>query len=120
LQGKKIIRAAGKAFDVTDAGYDWLRDFGLDCDALREERRLFATQCLDFTERRYHLGCALGAAFLSRMIQLEWLASSRVPRSVRLTTKGRVELGKRLNLEFFEGQKVVAKLVSTPPLRSNR
>ncbi|HSS98870.1 MAG TPA: helix-turn-helix transcriptional regulator [Terriglobales bacterium] len=109
LQGKKIIRAAGKAFDVTDAGYEWLQDFGLDCDALREERRLLATQCLDFTERRYHLGGALGAAFLSRMIQLEWLAKSRVPRSVRLTTKGMAELGKRLNLEFSAGQNVTAK-----------
>jgi DNA-binding transcriptional ArsR family regulator len=117
LQGKKIIRPAGKAFDVTDAGYEWLRDFGLDCDVLREERRLFATQCLDFTERRYHLGGALGAAFLSRMIQLEWLASSRLPRSVRLTMKGRVELGKRLNLEFSADQKMT---VATPSLRGNR
>ena len=120
LQGKKILRPAGQAFEVTDAGCEWLLEFGIDCEALRAERRLFATQCLDFTERRYHLGGALGAAFLSRMIQLEWLASSRVPRSVRLTNKGRTELGKRLHLEFSEGQKVTAKLTSTPPYPSSR
>jgi DNA-binding transcriptional ArsR family regulator len=120
LQGKKILQPAGQVFEVTDSGYEWLLEFGIDCSVLRAERRLFATQCLDFTERRYHLGGALGAAFLSRMIQLEWLAKSRVPRSVRLTNKGRTELGKKLQLEFSEGQKVTAKLASTSPLRSSQ
>jgi DNA-binding transcriptional ArsR family regulator len=120
LQCKEIIQPAGKIFELTDGGHEWLRGFGIDCPTLLAERRLFATQCLDFTERRYHLGGALGAAFLSRMIQLEWLASSRVPRSVRLTPQGRAELGKRLNLEFSEGQKVTAKLVSTPTFRGHR
>lgn len=120
LQGKEIIQPAGKVFELTNAGDEWLRGFGIDCSTLLAERRLFATQCLDFTERRYHLGGALGAAFLSRMIRLEWLASSRVPRSVRLTSKGRTELGKRLNLEFSEGQQVKAKLVSTPTFRNHQ
>jgi DNA-binding transcriptional ArsR family regulator len=112
LQGQEIIQPAGKLFEVTDGGREWLHEFGIDCRALLAERRLFATQCLDFTERRYHLGGALGAAFLSRMMELEWLASSRVPRSVRLTTKGRTNLGKRFDLEFSDGQKVTAKLLS--------
>jgi DNA-binding transcriptional ArsR family regulator len=117
LQYRKIIQPAGQVFEVTDFGNEWLREFGIDCPALMAERRLFATQCLDFTERRYHLGGALGAAFLSRMIQLEWLAGSRVPRSVRVTNKGRAELGRKLDLEFSEGQKVTAKPISGPPLR---
>lgn len=114
LQAKKIICSVGKVFEVSDAGCEWLKEFGIDCDVLLAERRLFATQCLDFTERRYHLGGSLGSAFLSRMVQLEWLMPSRVPRSIRLTIKGRSELCKRLNLEFSEGEKVKAKLVSTP------
>ena len=117
LQSQGIIRPTGHIFEVGDDGREWLLDFGIDCGPLLAERRLFATQCLDFTERRYHLGGALGSAFLSRMFQLEWLAISRVPRSVRLTVKGRVELNRRLNLEFSEGEKVTAKLSSTPPFR---
>jgi DNA-binding transcriptional ArsR family regulator len=112
MQRKEIIEPAGKLFEVTDGGLEWLHEFGIDCHALLAERRLFATQCLDFTERRYHLGGALGAAFLSRMMELEWLASSRVPRSVRLTTKGRTNLGKKFDLEFSDGQKVTANLLS--------
>lgn len=118
LQAQKIIRLAGTKFDVTHAGYEWLQDFGLDCDTLRQEKRSFATQCLDFTERRYHLGGALGAAFLSRMVELGWLTKSRVPRAVRLTAKGRTELGGRLHLEFSPDQRVIAKLAETSQPRT--
>jgi DNA-binding transcriptional ArsR family regulator len=71
LQGKEIIQPWGKVFELTDAGHESLCGFGIDCSTLLAERRLFAAQCLDFTERRYHLRGALGAAFLSRMTQVE-------------------------------------------------
>jgi DNA-binding transcriptional ArsR family regulator len=112
LQNKKIIILSGKGFEVSDAGYEWFKEFGIHCDALLVERRLFATQCLDFTERRYHLGGALGCAFLSRMIELKWLTRSPVPRSVRLTMTGRSELSRRLDLEFSNGDAVKVKLRS--------
>lgn len=114
FQALKIILPVGRRFDVTDAGYEWLQDFGLDCNTLQHEKRLFATQCLDFTERRYHLGGALGAALLSQMVELEWLTKSRVPRSVRLTTKGKAELSKRLRLDFPAGQVVTVRLQTNP------
>ena len=110
LQAQQIIRPVGKQFEVTNSGCEWFEAFGMDLEALRVERRLFATQCLDFTERRYHLGGALGAAFLSRLIDLKWLAKSRIPRSVRLTANGQSELAKRFSLEFSANQTVRAKL----------
>jgi DNA-binding transcriptional ArsR family regulator len=102
LQRQKILSLAGKGYEVTGKGCDWLDDFGINWQDLQSERRSFALQCLDFTERRPHLSGALGAAMLARMIELDWIAKTRVPRSVRLTSKGRTELSKRLQIVFTE------------------
>jgi hypothetical protein len=40
---------------------------GVNLDAARASRRQFATACLDWTERRPHLGGALGAAVLAAL-----------------------------------------------------
>jgi DNA-binding transcriptional ArsR family regulator len=102
LQRQKILSLAGKGYEITSKGRDWLDDFGVDWRELQSERRSLALQCLDFTERRPHLAGALGAAMLKRMIELDWIAKNRVPRSVRLTSKGRTELSKNLQIVFTE------------------
>ena len=102
LQRQNILRLAGKGYEVTSSGADWLLQMGIDCGQIERERRIFALQCLDFTERRPHLAGALGAALLARMVELNWIAKSRIPRSVRLTTKGRTELTRRLQIVFTE------------------
>jgi len=106
IQRKNFIRASGKNYEVTASGSDWLKELGIDCQELQSERRLFATPCLDFTERRHHLSGALGAALLERMVELGWIVKSRVPRAVRLSTKGKIELGERLCLEFTNDHNV--------------
>jgi DNA-binding transcriptional ArsR family regulator len=100
LERQKIIRPTGKAFEVTDSGLDWLDELKIDWRRLKLEKREFALQCLDFTERRPHLAGALGSALCARMIALGWLVKTRVPRSVRLTAEGQTELSKRLQLVF--------------------
>ena len=44
--------------DVTEDGDALLAGFGVDTRALRGSRRRFAASCLDWTERRPHLGGA--------------------------------------------------------------
>jgi DNA-binding transcriptional ArsR family regulator len=109
LQREQIINAAGKSYEVTANGADWLGRLDIDYQELRSGRRLLAAACLDFTERRPHLGGALGAALLQRMVDLEWIVKSRVPRAVRLTEKGKSELSRRLRLQFTNGQDVKYK-----------
>jgi len=106
LQGENVIRAAGKGYEVTASGSAWLNEIGINCKELHPGNRLFAAQCLDFTERRHHLAGALGAVLLERMVELGWIVKSRVPRAVRLTAMGKAELGKRLRLKFADNQKV--------------
>jgi DNA-binding transcriptional ArsR family regulator len=100
LEKQKIIRPTGKAFEVTNSGLDWLDELKIDWRQLKLEKREFAMQCLDFTERRPHLAGAVGSALCARMIALGWLVKTRVPRSVRLTAEGQKELNRRLQLVF--------------------
>jgi hypothetical protein len=37
------------------------------------------SQCLDWSERRNHLGAALGTALAERLFELEWINSSGMP-----------------------------------------
>lgn len=76
------------AFMVTPTGKRLLRILDIDVDSLRVLRRAFAYKCLDWTERHHHIGGAVGAALLSRFIEMKWLARMRDTRAVRLTHAG--------------------------------
>jgi|SRR5215471_3892166 len=100
LERKQIIQPAGKAFEVTGRGFRWLEELKIDGERLRLEKRAFAPQCLDFTERLPHVAGALGSALCARWVELGWLVKNRIPRSVRLTDEGRKQLSKRLQIVF--------------------
>jgi DNA-binding transcriptional ArsR family regulator len=57
----------GPGYELTPAGVRALMRRGVDLEAARASRRQFATACLDWTERRPHLGGALGAAVLAAL-----------------------------------------------------
>jgi DNA-binding transcriptional ArsR family regulator len=109
IQRENILRTSGESYEVTASGSDWLSEMGINWQDLQSGRRLFATRCLDFTERRHHLSGALGAALLERMIELNWIVKSRVPRAVRLSAKGKMELSERLRLDFTNDHNVKYK-----------
>ena len=83
------LRSAGDAFELTDAGVRRLTEFGLDVATLARARRSFAHPCLDWSERRHHIGGALGAALLDRMLDLGWLTRDPQTRAVRLQSPAR-------------------------------
>jgi DNA-binding transcriptional ArsR family regulator len=55
------ITEADARYQLTPEGDSALRARGVDLDAARRARRKYAFGCLDWTERRPHLGGALGA-----------------------------------------------------------
>jgi DNA-binding transcriptional ArsR family regulator len=57
---------------VTSAGRDFFARVGIDVAALERGRRPVCRTCLDWSERRGHLGGALGAAVLDRVVALGW------------------------------------------------
>lgn len=78
---------------LTPAGEAAMADLGLDVAALRRRRRRFAHACLDWSERRPHLGGALGAALLDTVCQRGWMVKDLDSRALRVTSKGRARLG---------------------------
>lgn len=88
LLRRGALRHRKNAFLVTPVGKHLLRTLDIDADALCTLRRSFAHKCLDWTERHYHIGGAVGAALLSRFIEMKWLARMRNTRAIRLTHAG--------------------------------
>lgn len=54
--------------------------------------------CLDWTERRYHLGGRLGAVLTERLFAMKWIARKGDGRAVRVTTKGSTELARHFGV----------------------
>lgn len=54
--------------------------------------------CLDWTERRHHLGGPLGTLLTDRMFELGWLARRAGSRAVRVTTRGERALSQHFGL----------------------
>jgi hypothetical protein len=71
---------------------------GVDVTAARRLLRRFAYECLDWSERRPHLGGALGAALLALAVERRWVAPARDGRALRVTPDGRRALAARLGL----------------------
>jgi DNA-binding transcriptional ArsR family regulator len=75
--------------EVTDRGVVFLEKFGIDLCAARARRRLFCRPCLDWTERRLHLGGSVGAVLAQRCFDLGWLERMRAGRALVITRTGR-------------------------------
>lgn len=88
LLKRDSLRQAQDSFTLTKSGERFLADFGIDVEELRQLRRSFAGKCLDWTERHHHIGGSVGAALLSRFLELKWLARMRKGRAVRVTLDG--------------------------------
>ncbi|MGA8530876.1 MAG: helix-turn-helix transcriptional regulator [Acidobacteriaceae bacterium] len=89
---------SGASYLVTSAGETALSGLGVDIEPLRAQRRRFAYGCLDWSERRPHLGGALGAALLTHVLARRWVARELDSRALRLTAHGRRELQARFGL----------------------
>jgi DNA-binding transcriptional ArsR family regulator len=67
---------------LTATGCQLVAALGVDPEALRRARRIFARVCVDWTQRRPHLSGALPAALTTQFLRLGWL-SRATGRSLR-------------------------------------
>lgn len=102
LEARELLWRDGDDFALTEAGEDFFTDLGIAPDNLRSGRRQFARQCLDWSERRPHLGGALGAALLDQFLARKWLQPVPGSRAVRLTKAGAAELQGRLSMTDWD------------------
>ena len=87
-----------RAYAVTPAGARGFAALGIDLDSTRALRRRFACACLDWSERRPHVGGALGAALLTMALKRRWVTQELDSRMLTITSLGRREMEARLHL----------------------
>jgi DNA-binding transcriptional ArsR family regulator len=78
---------------VTNAGMDFLGRLGVDLEALptprtKRSRRILCRPCLDWSERRWHLAGAVGAAICAHSFADGWIRRVDGTRAVTITPKG--------------------------------
>jgi DNA-binding transcriptional ArsR family regulator len=91
--------AAGKTqYELSNQGMLQLQRVGLDVNSLLSARRCFAYACVDWSERRPHIGGALGAGLLQLALMRKWARRESDDRQLTITAHGRRELQQRFAL----------------------
>ena len=78
----------GATVSLSAAGERLITDFGIDASAVRNQKRASCRVCMDWSERRHHLAGAVGAALLTRVIELGWAVRDRSSRAINFRPHG--------------------------------
>lgn len=82
----------GTTVALSEDGAQALTALGIDLAAARRRRRQFACTCPDWSERKPHLGGALGAALLESLLVRGWVEPTTTSRALRVTPRGQREI----------------------------
>ncbi len=97
MTARELVVLGEEAGEVTASGLEFLSKLGVDLSAAHAKRRVFCRPCLDWTERRPHIGGAVGAALAQRCLDRKWVERVRDHRALTITPAGR-----RGFQEFFD------------------
>lgn len=97
---KDLLLVQGRDLVLTEKGYLWFAQLGIDRGMMANKKRLFARFCLDWTERRFHLSGYLPSLFLTKMLELGWFKKIAFTRELFITLEGKKQLQKILGLTF--------------------
>jgi DNA-binding transcriptional ArsR family regulator len=89
IEKQGLLTRREKNFELSAKGEKAFCRLGLDLEVVRGAKRQFACGCLDWSERQFHLGGALGAALLAQLIERRWVLRVQQTRVLQLTPKGR-------------------------------
>jgi DNA-binding transcriptional ArsR family regulator len=93
---RRLLTRRGDVVEVTPGGRRFFAHHGIDLDALERGRRPLCRPCLDWSERRSHLGGALGGAVLDWVVAQGWAVREARSRVVRFSAAG----GRKLTAWF--------------------
>lgn len=100
------LEPLGQDYGVTASGGRFFARLGIDLEGVKKQRRAFARRDLDWSERRHHVGGALGAALASIFIVREWLQRFPRDRRVELTATGRRQVAALFPGSLIEHSKI--------------
>lgn len=78
----------GATVSLSAAGERLIVELGIDASAVRSQKRAACRVCMDWSERRHHLAGAVGAALLTRVIELGWAVRDKSSRAVNFRPHG--------------------------------
>jgi DNA-binding transcriptional ArsR family regulator len=87
-------------YDVTSEGERALATLGIDITATRALRRRFAYGCVDWSERRPHIGGALGAELLKIALKRKWVSQDLDSRALQVTRNGQRDLQRHFGVRL--------------------
>jgi hypothetical protein len=88
------------SYDLTPTGIRHMAGLGIDVEEARQSRRRFAYGCLDWSERRPHIGGALGAAIFKIALRRKWVAQDLDSRALHITAVGHRDLRRHFGLQI--------------------
>lgn len=88
LLAQGVFRIEGEGLRLTESGREWFASIGVDTVTAARQRRAFCRPCLDWGERRHHLGGALGTEVLQRIFAQGWASRCRDSRIIKFSANG--------------------------------
>lgn len=90
---------------MTKSGIVLLNRLGIDLDGIatrggKRPARVLCRPCLDWSERRAHLGGAMGAALCAHCFRQGWIRRNPDTRAVSITPKGRLQMRETFGLRL--------------------
>jgi DNA-binding transcriptional ArsR family regulator len=84
----RVLCWRGGVVCLTRKGRRFIIDRGIQIDALERQKRPLCRTCIDWSERRHHLGGAVGAAILDRALEEHWAVRGPRSRAVMFSVLG--------------------------------
>lgn len=99
---------ARQGLSVTDAGRVWFAELAGPVALQARGSRPLVRSCLDWTERRSHLGGSLGATLYAELLARQWIVRAPHHRGITVTDEGTIGLRTLLGLDLAEREETVA------------
>jgi DNA-binding transcriptional ArsR family regulator len=101
LVAARWLEDDGRAYRITPLGAQSLRALGIATNGRRAD--VPARRCLDWTERRNHVGGPVGAGLAELAFARSWVRRMRGTRALLVTPAGRQQLRRLLNVRWEGG-----------------
>src|SRR5882672_4178798 len=85
---QRVLRWRDDVVFLTATGERFLRERGIDVPLLKRHKRPLCRTCIDWSERRHHLGGSIGAAILLRAVEERWATRDAASRVVTFSAAG--------------------------------
>lgn len=100
LINNNLLTKNENKFFISEKGNILFNELGINTDKLKVKQRILIRPCLDWTERKYHIGGSLGAELLKTMLKNDWVREVKNSRKILLTPKGSIDFTKIFGITF--------------------